>query len=61
MLREYRTEQGQLRQHISQIAWHMRSWTREECWRLSPFERKDIMRQIEERVKVVEKTGLALL
>ena len=35
--------------------------TREEGWTLSPAERKDIMKLVEERVKVVEKTGLALL
>lgn len=35
--------------------------TREEAWTLSPYERRDIIKLIEERVKVVEKTGLALL
>ena len=36
-------------------------FTREEAWTLSPYERKDVMKLIEERVKVVEKTGLAIL
>ena len=56
-----RFEQGQLRHHIAQIAWHMRSYSREEVWTLSPFERRDIMKLIEDRVKIVEKTGLPLL
>jgi hypothetical protein len=61
LLREFRQDAGQLRQHISTIMWHMRSMGREEAWTLSPFERRDIMRQIEERVKLVEKTSLPLL
>jgi hypothetical protein len=35
--------------------------TREEGWTLSPEERKDIMGMIEDRIKVVEKTGLPIL
>jgi hypothetical protein len=34
---------------------------REEAWTLSHFERRDMMKLIDERVKLVEKTGLALL
>ena len=42
--------------------WQMRgSLSREEAWTLSPDERRDILKQVEGRVKVVEKTGLALL
>lgn len=37
------------------------SISREEAWTLSPAERKDIMKLIDERIKLVEKTGLALL
>ena len=61
-MHDYRSEAGQLRQHIASILWHMRGGvTREEAWRLSPDERRDIMKLIEERVKIVEKTGLPLL
>lgn len=42
--------------------WHMRgSLSREEAWTLSPDERRDMLKLVEGRVKVVEKTGLALL
>lgn len=47
---------------MASLMWHMRgSLTREEAWTLSSDERKDIMAFIEERIKVVEKTGLPLL
>lgn len=62
LIGEYRHEQKELRRHITDILWHMRGGiTREEGWTLSPLERRDIMRLIEDRIKVVEKTGLALL
>jgi hypothetical protein len=35
--------------------------SREEAWALSPVERADMVKFIESRVKIVEKTGLALL
>lgn len=35
--------------------------TYQEAWSLSAEERRDIMRLIDERIKVVEKTGLPLL
>jgi len=42
--------------------WHMRgSLSREEAWGLSPEERKAILKQIDDRVKQVEKTGIALI
>lgn len=47
---------------IHSLMWHMRGGlTREEAWRLSPDERKSMLKQIEERIKQVEKTGLAVL
>lgn len=62
LLREYRTEQHELMEHVHSIMWHMRgSLSREEAWRLSAQERKSLLRQIEERVKQVEKTGLPVL
>jgi hypothetical protein len=42
--------------------WHMRgSLSRDEAWTLSPQERIDIQKFIEERLKIVEKTRLALI
>lgn len=61
LLAEYEKGQSELRSHIHSILWHMRSIGREEAWTLSPAERKDIMKMVEERIKIVEKTGLALL
>lgn len=49
-------------EQIHSIMWNMRgSLSRDEAWSLSPDERKSILRQIEERVKLVEKTNLPLL
>jgi hypothetical protein len=39
----------------------MRGMTREEAWTLCNDERKIILKQIDERVKSIEKTGLPLL
>ena len=51
-----------LRKLIHNIMWHMRgSISREEAWHLSSQERQDFLELIEERVKAVEKTGLAIL
>ncbi len=62
MLAEYRSEQQELRTHIVSLMWHMRgSISREEAWTLCPNERIDIQRLIEDRLKLVEKTRLALL
>jgi hypothetical protein len=47
--------------HITSIIFHMRGMTREEAWTLSNDERQIILKQIEERVKMVEKTGLPIL
>lgn len=62
LLAEHRAEQGELRAHIVSIMWHMRgSLSREEAWTLSPVERMDIQKFIEERLKIVEKTHLPLI
>lgn len=62
LVKSYERDQKELRRHIASILWHMRGGvTREEGWALSPAERRDMMHLIEERVKVVEKTGLPLL
>lgn len=55
-------ESKDLRKLIHNIMWHMRgSISREEAWQLSSQERHDFLELIEERVKAVEKTGLAIL
>jgi hypothetical protein len=59
---EHRQDIGRMRQHIHTICWHMRGGvTREEAWSLSPFERRDIMKLIDDHVKLTEKTGLPLI
>lgn len=51
-----------LRKLIHNIMWHMRgSISREEAWHLSALERREVLELIEDRVKAVEKTGLAIL
>ncbi len=62
MLHEFRAEQKHLRKTITDIMWHMRgSVSREDAWAMSYEEREDIFKLIEERLKIVEKTGLPLL
>ena len=62
LLRSMQTDQTELRQLITRVMWHMRgSLSREEAWTLSPDERKDIIKLIEEHRDLTEKTGLALL
>jgi len=62
VLADYRREQKDLRTLITSIMWHMRgSISREEAWTLSHEERRDILKLIDERVKLVEKTGLPLI
>jgi uncharacterized protein YbcI len=57
-----RKETDELIEHVHSIMWNMRgSLSREEAWSLSHKERKSLLKQIDERVKLVEKTGLALL
>ena len=55
-------EQHELMEHVHSIMWHMRgSISREEAWLMSHTERKNILKHIDERVKNIEKTGLAIL
>ena len=61
-LREMVTEQAEMRHVVHTIMWHMRgSLSRQEAWTLSPDERKDLIKMIEEHVERTSKTGLALL
>lgn len=54
MLSEFRQDQVELRMHIVSLLWHMRGGlSREEAWRLSPDERTDMNKFIEERMKIV--------
>lgn len=61
LIGSYRAETRELIEQIYNIVWNMRGMSREEAWALSHEERKIIMRQIDDRVKMVEKTGLAIL
>jgi hypothetical protein len=61
-LDEFSDEQKEFRRRIVDIMWHMRgSLSREEAWMLSPAERGDVYKMIDERMKIVEKTNLPLL
>jgi hypothetical protein len=52
----------ELTKHITQLVWYMRGGvTYTEAWNLSASERKEMMKLIDERIKLVEKTGLPLL
>ena len=62
LLSSMRREQHELMDHIHSIMWNMRgSISREEAWVMSNEERKGILKQIDERMKMVEKSGLALI
>lgn len=62
VLGEMRRDQQELRSHITSIMWHMRgSLSREEAWTLSYEERKDVLKFIDERLKIVEKTRMPLI
>ena len=62
LINSYKAESDELIDQVHSIMWHMRgSLTREEAWVLSHNERRRILKQIEERVKMVEKTGLPIL
>jgi hypothetical protein len=61
-LREFKEEQTELRKQILNICWHLRGGiSREEAWTLSVLERNDIMKFINERIKIVQETKLPLL
>jgi len=62
ILKRMEAERHNLIEHITTIMWHMRgSLSRSEAWVLSDKERTVILKQIEERVKMVEKTNLAII
>jgi len=62
LINSYKTESDDLIDQIHSIMWHMRGGlTREEAWTLSHNERRRLLKQIEERVKMVEKTGLPII
>jgi hypothetical protein len=51
-----------LRKEIVEIMWYMRgSLSRNEAWCLSPTEREEYANYIGERMKIVEKTKMALI
>lgn len=62
MLHEMQTEQKELRMVVAQMMWYMRgSLSRQEAWTLSPEERKDVVRVVDERREITQKTGLPLM
>lgn len=62
LITDFKKEAHDLRTMITSLMWHMRgSISREEAWTLSYVERMDILKLVDERMKVVEKTGLPLL
>ena len=62
IINEMESERRAIIEHIYYIIWHMRGGlSREEAWSLSDKERKIIIKQIDERVKQVEKTNLAII
>jgi len=59
---EFKKDEKEIRRGIANILWHMRGGiSREEAWCLSPREKEDIHKLIEDRMKLVEKTGLPLI
>ncbi len=62
LINSYKNDSDELIDQIHSIMWYMRgSVTREEAWVLSHNERRRILRQIEERVKMVEKSGMPII
>jgi len=62
MLHEMQTEQKELRMVVAQMMWYMRgSLSRQEAWTLSPEERKDVVRVVDERREITQKPGLPLM
>lgn len=61
-MRGMETESRDLRRSLYNLMWHMRgSLSREDAFMLSPQERDDIRRLIEDRMKIVKETNLPLL
>jgi hypothetical protein len=57
-----RSEAAQLIQQITQILWYMRGGvTREEAWQTSFYERKQMLKLIEQNIERTNKSGLPLL
>lgn len=55
-------ERKSIRKQLFDIMWHMRgSISREEAWTLSREERLEIKNYIDDRIKIVKESGLALL
>lgn len=62
LLTQLRREQRDLRRHVHDLMWHMRgSLGREEAWSLSPLERKDLLKLIEDRMKIAQKSGVPMI
>jgi hypothetical protein len=62
IIAEYGHERKSIQKVITSIMWHMRgSISRDEAWSLCHEEREIISKFIEERIKVVEKTGLPMI
>lgn len=55
-------DQQEIRMATARIMWHMRgSLSRQEAWTISPDERNDFAKLIDEHRELTEKTGLALM
>lgn len=55
-------EQHQITHSIHSLMMNMKgALTREEAWSLSPDERKDMLKVIEERIKLAQKMGVPYL
>ena len=62
LINRMKAEQRELRASINEVCWHMRgSFSREEAWTLCHDERVELMKYIEQRIKLVEKSGLPLI
>lgn len=61
-LKDMAEEQLAMRRLTTTLMWHMRgSMSRDEAWTLSPNERQDIIKLIEEHKELTEKTGMPLM
>lgn len=62
LLRDMQQEQREMQRVMVRLMWHMRgSVSREEAWCLSPREREDIIKLIDDHKELTQKTGLPLL
>lgn len=61
-LQGMQVDQKEIRMATARIMWHMRgSLSRQEAWTISPEERNDFAKLIDEHRELTEKTGLALM